>query len=296
MSNATWEIDGRDVEVTNLERIYFPDDGVLKADVVEYYRRIGPMMLPHLQNRAISMKRYPRGLAGVSFYQKRIPDYFPDWIETVKVETEDGEQIEQVVVCDVPSLVYLANQGMMTPHVWLAKIDAPRRPDRMVFDFDPPEDARSFDNVVFGARRARELLEERGLRSFVMTTGSRGLHVVIPLVPHWDVDAVREFARSLSQELAHAYPDKLTVEHRKAKRGDRVFIDYLRNAYAQTTVAPYAVRGRPRAPVAAPLEWNELGSSDFGPRRWNIENICRRLGQRGDPWEEIDRSQQPLPL
>jgi bifunctional non-homologous end joining protein LigD len=191
------------------------------------------------------------------------------------------------------TLVYLADQACITPHTWLSRVDRLDRPDRLVFDLDPSKE--DFSAVRAAARRLGDLLEdELGLARFAMTTGSRGVHVVVPLRRDHDVDEVRRFARDVARVIAERYPDDLTVEARKAKRGDRILVDVARNGWAQTVVAPYAVRPKPRAPVATPLDWSELSDSRLGPQRWNVRNLFRRLDRDGDPWAAIARSARSL--
>jgi len=283
------EVGGRAVAVSSPDKVLFPEDGTTKADLARYYAKVADTMLPHLKGRPISMLRYPDGIEGESFFQKDVPDYFPAWIRRAKVEKEGGT-LEMMVAEEPAALVYLAGQACITPHVWLSRIDRPQRPDRLIFDFDPSGD--DFGPVRDGARRMRDLLEELGLAPFVMTTGSRGLHVTVPLDRSADFDVVRTFARGCAELLVARRPDHLTVEHRKAKRGGRVYVDTGRNAYAQTGVAPYAVRALPGAPVATPLDWSELGRAR--PRSTTIANLFRRLGRKDDSWADIDRRARPL--
>lgn len=297
----TVEVGGREVALSKPEKLLFPgsgrDPGLSKGGLVDYYRRAAATMLPHVAGRPVSMHRFPDGIGGKRFFQKDAPDYFPDWIRTEEVAKEGGT-VRHVVCDDAATLVYLANQACITPHVWLSRVAHLERPDRLVFDLDPPDgggrsgDERGLDRLRWSARRTRDLLDALGLPAFLMTTGSRGFHVVVPLEPAAGFDAVRDFAAGVARLLARRHPERLTVEHRKAKREDRVFVDYLRNGYAQTAVPPYAVRARPGAPVATPLEWRELGRAT--PRRYTVKNLFRRLGQKGDPWAGIGDSATTL--
>jgi bifunctional non-homologous end joining protein LigD len=240
------------------------------------------------------MQRFPDGIAAEGFYEKEAPDYFPDWIATGEVAKEGGSN-RQVIIGEPATLAYLAQQACITPHIWLSRAASVRNPDRMVFDFDPSRPWRKAFAEVRGAARAlRDLLDEIGLVGYVMTSGSRGLHVHVPIRPDEDFDAVKDFARDIAERLAARHPDRLTTAARKNRRGDRIFIDYLRNDYAQTTVAPYALRARPGAPVATPLDWSELGSSGMGPRRYTLLNIFRRLAQKDDPWHAMGRRARSL--
>jgi bifunctional non-homologous end joining protein LigD len=197
------------------------------------------------------------------------------------------------VVCqNAATLVYLANQACITPHLWLSRQDKPDHPDRMIFDLDPWDD--DFEPVRSAARSLKKLLEALELVPFLMTTGSRGLHVVVPLDRKSNFDEVREFALDVADLLANQEPGRLTTEQSKEKRGSRIFVDVLRNAYAQTTPAPYAVRAKAGAPVAAPLEWEELSSRSVNSRRYTLRNMFRRLGQKEDPWEGMGRRARSL--
>jgi bifunctional non-homologous end joining protein LigD len=279
------------VAVSNPRKVLFPADGITKADLAAYYLRVAPTMLPHLAGRPVTMHRFPDGIGALGFLQKNVPDTFPDWVERVRVLKKTGH-LDHLLCADAATLVFLADQGTITPHVWLSRADAPMHPDRLVLDLDPPG---AFEEARFAARAARALFEEVGLKPFVMTTGSRGLHVVVPLDRRWVFDRVREFARDAAALLARRNPDRLTTEHRKAKRGDRVFLDAGRNAYAQTVVAPYAVRALDGAPVATPLDWEELARlQDAG--RYTLRNLFRRLARKGDPWRGIHRHAQSLVL
>lgn len=285
--NEAIEVGERKVAVSNLDKVLFPGEGITKGDLIDYYRRIAEVMLPHLRDRPLTMHRFPDGLAREGFYQKEVSEHFPGWIERVAVEKKGGE-VTHVLCNDATTLVYLANQAVVTPHVWLSRADRPRRPDRLVFDLDPPERGEGgFALVKDGARAVRGALEALELPCFLMTTGSRGLHVVVPLRRERDFDDVRAFARSVAELVAGRDPDRFTVAQRKDKRAGRLYVDFMRNGYAQTAVAPYAVRARPGAPVATPLEWNELGRRGLSARSWDIGNIFRRLGQKQDPWREI---------
>jgi len=277
-------IDGHEIHLSREDKQLFPD-GTTKGELIAYYREVAPTMLPHLRRRPLTMHRFPDGVAGESFYQQDMPDYFPGWIHHVMVKKEGGK-VTHVVCDDAATLVYLANQACITPHMWLSRRDRLHHPDRLVFDFDPS--AEDFAPVREGARRLKDLLTAAGLTPFVMTTGSRGLHVVAPLDGEADFDTVRQFATRVADILSEQNSEAFTTERLKAKRGGRVFIDVARNAYAQTAVAPYAVRARSVPYVATPLEWDEIGDADLTPTKYSIQNIFRRLGQKGDPWRDID--------
>jgi bifunctional non-homologous end joining protein LigD len=280
----------RSVELSRPGKVLFPP-GITKEDLARYYERIAPTMLPHLRGRPVSMERFPDGIEGQRLVHKNVPGHFPDWIDRVKVAKRGGS-VTHVVCSEAATLVYLANQACITPHVWLSRADRIDRPDRMIFDFDP-SDGTSFADIRAASRAAGDLLRELGLAPFAMTTGSRGVHVTVPLQRRADFDAVRAFARDVAEVLV-AGDEHLTLEQRKVNRGDRIYVDVGRNAYAQTAVPPYAARPRPEAPVATPLEWDELSDAALAPDGWSIQTIFERLQEKGDPWAEIGRAARPL--
>ncbi len=273
-------------DLSHPDKVLFPGVGITKGDLAGYYRELAPVMLPYLEDRPLSLQRFPDGIDGDGFYQKEAGGHFPDFVDRVTVKKEGGS-VHQVVCNKAATLVYLAGQAVITPHPWLSRTGRLHRPDLLVFDLDPP--GEGFEPVKRAARDVREMLEEIGLISFVKTTGSKGLHVVAPLDRSADFDAVRALARDAARLLAARHPDRLTVEVRKDKRKGRLFLDTARNAYAQTAVAPYAVRALPGAPVAAPLDWEELGDGKLDARSYTLQNVRRRLGQREDPWKGMMR-------
>lgn len=277
------------VELTHEDKRIFP--GISKGEFVAYYQTIAPIMLPYMKDRPVAMHRFVNGIAQEGFYQKDAGSYFPPWITTKAIKKQGGGVVHYVVCNNAATLVYLANQLCITPHIWLSKIDTLRYPDRMIFDLDPSRN--NFRYVCTIAQRVRELLQARGLKPFVMTTGSRGLHVVTPLKPIHTFNQVCAFARTIAQEIVHDDPKHCTLEFYKQQRKSAIFIDILRNTYAQTTVAPYAVRARPGAPVATPLEWEELAdlrSSHY----YTIRTMQKRLETVGDPWNGMARYARSL--
>jgi bifunctional non-homologous end joining protein LigD len=279
------------VRITRPQKLLFPHDRIDKRQLAEYYARIAATMLPYLRDRPVTMERYPDGIQGMRLIQKRAASYFPNWIMTASMEKQDGT-VRHVLCQDAPTLVYLAIQACITPHVWLSRSDKPNHPDQLIFDLDPSDG--NFRDVCRAALRLRELLGREGLTAFVKTTGSRGLHVLVPLNRGADFDEVRAFAREIAAELAGTDPQHLTVEMRKDKRAGRIFIDTARNAYAQTAAPPYAVRPRRGAPVATPLEWKELEDPRLRPDRYTIRNIFDRLQRKGDVWKNLNRHARGL--
>jgi bifunctional non-homologous end joining protein LigD len=281
----------RTVEITHANRVLFPRAGLTKLDLARHYDRVAPAMLPHVRDRPVAMDAYPDGVASGGYYIKEIPAHFPDWIARATVPKRGGE-VTHVLANDRATLVYLAGQNVVTPHVWLSRADRPNHPDRLIFDLDPSRDR--FAEVRAAARTLGDMLRDLGLAPFAMTTGSRGLHVVVPLRRRETFDAVRAFARAAANTLVARDPKRLTTAQRKSGRGDRIFVDVLRNGYAQHAVAAYAVRPKPTAPVATPLRWEELDDRRLGPQRWTVETIGERLDSDGDAWKGIARHARGL--
>jgi bifunctional non-homologous end joining protein LigD len=277
---------GHDVGITRPEKVLFPEDGITKGDLVRYFERVSSWMLPHLRGWPLAMQRFPDGIDGFGFFQKAAAKYYPDWIRKVTVPKAGGT-VTHVICDDRATLAYLANQACLTPHIWLSQADKPRQPDRMVFDLDPPNAV--FTGVIRGANLLREILERLELPAYIKATGSRGLHVVVPLHPDWDFDEVRAFARQAGEMVVNRDPSLFTMEQHKNKRGGRVFIDTNRNAYAQTAVAPYAIRARDGAPAAVPLDWPELRKKNFRPDGVTLKTISTRLEKIEDPWKDFYR-------
>ncbi|MGH2723725.1 MAG: non-homologous end-joining DNA ligase [Actinomycetota bacterium] len=282
----------RTIEISRPDKVLFPGDGITKADVVDHYLRVAPAMLPHLRDRPVNMQRFPEGIEAGGFYEKKVPRHFPDWVPRVRVSLGDGGSQEQVMAQDAATLAYLANQACLIPHVWLSRKDRLDHPDQMIFDLDPSTD--DFEPVRDGALALREILEGIGLVPFVKTSGSKGLHVHVPLDRRVPFDEVRAFARRVAAAAAARDPDRLTTEQRKAKRRGRVFIDILRNGYGQTAVPPFAVRALPGAPVAVPVGWEEAARRGLGPRSFRLANVARRLERGHDPWEGFRRRARSL--
>ena len=279
----------RTIAVTHGDRVVLSDSGTTKAEIVEHYHRVSPHMLPHVRGRPVMMQRFPGGAGSPPIYQKAIPSHFPEWIRRVTVPKVGGT-VTHVVCDDAATLVYIANQGCITPHVWLSRVEHLDRPDRLIIDLDPGSGGVA--DARFAARAARELLTEAGLVPHLMATGSRGYHVVVPLRPTEGFDEVRAVAFRLAEALARRAPDRLTTEFYKSDRGGRLYLDCNRNAWAQTAVPPYAVRPRPGAPVALPLAWEELETAD--PDGWTVRTVGERLEQVPDPWRGFARRARSL--
>lgn len=270
-------------KISKLDKIFFPENKISKGDVIDYYERISGIMLPYLENRPLTMLRYPNGIEDKKFFQKDEPDYFPDWITTEKIKKKEKGSTQYVVCNNKETLVYLANQACITPHVWLSTVQKLTQPNRFIFDLDPADN--NFKKVKSAAQKIRELLEEEfNFPVYVMTTGSRGLHLMVPLQPEKDFDEVRSFTQQLAKHLEQKFPEEMTTAVRKEKREGKLFLDVARNAFAQTAVAPYALRALPKAPVATPLDWEELSGLNSA-QKYTLKNIFKRLGSKEDPWK-----------
>ena len=275
----------RIVPANRAQKALFPDSGITKRDLARYYESVADTMLAHVKDRAVTMHRYPNGIDEKPFYQKKAPKYFPEWVARAEVPLETGGTRPQVVLTAAATLAFLADQACVTPHVWLSRVDKLETPDWLVFDLDPGR--RGFAEVREAAGWIRETLTELELPAFLQTTGSRGLHVIVPLKRTADFQETGRFAREAAELTARRHPQALTVEAGRSQRRGRTFIGTLRNAFGRTIVAPYAVRARPRAPVATPIEWDELGHKGMKSQRFRIKEIAKRLREEGDPWASL---------
>ncbi|HWH93099.1 MAG TPA: non-homologous end-joining DNA ligase [Baekduia sp.] len=283
----------RTVRLTHPERLLWPDAGLTKGDLYEYFGAIADVMVPHVHDRPVSLQRFRESVDKGGFFQKEIPKGAPGWVATVEVPKRDGV-VHHVLANDRETLQWLAQQGCITPHVFTARADRLDRPDRLVIDLDPSRD--DFSAVRRAALQCGDALRARGLEPFAMVTGSRGIHVVVPLKRTGAAADALAWVRAFAAELADAQPDALTTEFRKAKRDERIYLDVARNGPAQTVVPPYAPRPRAGAPVATPLRWEELDDDGLRPDGWTLKTIMRRLDDLGgDPWADIAAAARALP-
>lgn len=281
------------VDIKNRDKIYFPGKKLTKGDIIDYYDKIADYLLPFLKDRPLTLSRFPDGIDEDGFYQKKVSDYFPEWIEVVEVSKKEGGSISQVICNNKATLIYLVNQGTISFHPWLSTTTDLNKPNKLVFDLDPPQG--DFDLVLKAAKFLRSLLEDQlGLNAFVMTTGSEGLHVLCPLRVKKGFDEVRSFASDVAEYMTHEQPDAFTVATRKEKRDGRLFIDYLRNGYGQTSIPPYSLRALEGAPVATPLDWGELDKERLTSQSYHIKNIFRRLSQKNDSWDHFQQKAKGL--
>ena len=280
------------VRVSSRDKVMFPN-GITKGELADYYSSIAAVAVPHMRDRPVAMHVFPKGIDKGGVYIKQAAKHFPDWIKRVTVKKRGGS-VDHVVVNRPETLVYLAGQNVVTPHLWLARADIITKPDRLIFDFDPEHER--FAEVRAAARALGDVLRDLGLAPHAMTSGSRGLHVTVPLKRTRTFEEVRAFADAIGDLMVEQDPKRLTRVWSKAERGDRIYVDTGRNAYAQHAVAPYAVRAKDGAPVATPLRWDELSDRSLRPGRWTIRTLPNRLAaEGGDPWAGIAKHARALP-
>jgi bifunctional non-homologous end joining protein LigD len=277
--------------ISHPEKVLFPDDGITKGDLAAYYEAVAPFMLPHIRGRPVTMERYPAGIGAPGFMQKDVSKGFPAWLERIEVPKKGGS-VHHPIANDTRSLLWLANQNSITPHVWTSRAPDIYSPDLCVFDLDPATDEP--DQLRNTALSLRELLDELGLPSWIKTSGSKGYHIVVPLKPHQETEEVAQFAHDVGSVLVQRNPDQLTQEFSKSKRDGRIYIDTGRNGYSATFAAPYAVRAKQGAPVSAPCTWAEIEQGAVGPQTVTLKNMEKRLADVGDLWSDLKRKQRSL--
>jgi bifunctional non-homologous end joining protein LigD len=276
--------EGRSVQISHPEKVLFPDDGITKGELASYYEAMAPHMLPHVRRRPITMERYPSGIGHGGFLQKDVSRGFPAWLERVEAPKKGGV-VHYPIVDDTRSLLWLANQNCITPHVWTSRAPRLYQPDICVFDLDPSQE--ELDDLRAAALAVRDLLQELGHTSWVKTSGSKGFHIVIPVAGEAGFDEIAAFALSVAQTLVQRHPDTLTLEFSKAERRGRIYVDTGRNGYSATFAATYAVRARPGAPVSAPCTWQELERGEVEPRTFTLRSMAERIAKVGDLWSDM---------
>jgi bifunctional non-homologous end joining protein LigD len=269
------------VVITHPEKVLFPDDGITKGDLAAYYEAIAPAMVPHMRNRPVTMERFPAGIGRKGFIQKDVSKGFPSWLERVEVPKKDGT-VHHPLVTDARSLLWLANQNSITPHVWTSRVPDLLHPDVCVFDLDPSID--SPDALRVATLQLRDVLDELGLPSWVKTSGSKGFHIVVPLDGSHEMGQVEAFAHAVGTLLVIRHPQTFTQEFHKVDRGRRILVDTGRNGYSATFAAAYAVRPKKGAPVSAPCTWEEVESGAVVPQSFTLKTMPARMDGAGDLW------------
>jgi bifunctional non-homologous end joining protein LigD len=278
--------DGRKVRLTNLSKLFWPDLRITKRDLLQYYADVSSVLLPHVRDRAMVMKRYPNGAYGMFFFMKRAPSPRPDWIRTCAIEHDSGNIIDFPVIDDLPSLLWVVNLGCVDLNQWYAKCDDVNRPDYLHFDLDPGPGA-TWQNVLEAGLIVRDALEGLGMKPLVKTSGSKGLHVYVPIVRGPLQKDVWTFAKALSWQLAPRHPQLLTAEYKKEKRPHgRVLVDYNQNAWGRTLASIYSVRPRKDAPVSTPVAWDEI-ERGVKIEDFRIDNVPARVAEVGDLWKPL---------
>lgn len=286
IDNATMTVAGREVRLTNLRKLFWPERGITKGALIQYYADVAPVLLPHIKDRAMVMKRYPHGAAGPFFFMKRAPTPRPPWIRTCTINHDSGNVIDFPVIDDVASLMWVINLGCIDLNQWYAKCDEVNRPDYLHFDLDPGNGA-TFDQVRECALIVRDALETLTMRPVVKTSGSKGMHIYVPIVRGPVQKTVWTFAKALAVELASRHPALMTSEYKVAKRPKgRVLVDYNQNRWGSTLASIYSVRPTPLATVSTPLTWDEVAAGarieDF-----RLDNVRDRIKKYGDLWKPL---------
>ncbi|MDQ3804760.1 MAG: non-homologous end-joining DNA ligase [Acidobacteriota bacterium] len=282
------------VPLTHLERVYWPDEGYTKGDLVRYYDEISRLILPYLEDRPLIMKRYPAGIRGQSFHQHDVNEV-PDFVRTVTLEVEEGgHTVDYIVGTGRATLLYMANLGAIERHPFHSRVENLDRPDWFVFDLDPGEGV-AFETICELAVAVRGVLARLGLEGYPKTSGSRGVHVYVPVKPVYDYGRIAELAERVATVVARENPETATVERSlKKRRRGQIYVDHMQNAKGKSVVAPYSVRPRPGAPVSAPLEWGEVERKKITPRDFTIKNMLRRVGRKGDLFKPVLGGRQRL--
>ncbi|MGH7126001.1 MAG: non-homologous end-joining DNA ligase [Stellaceae bacterium] len=283
---TTVSVGGKKVRLTNVEKLYWPRLGISKGDLLRYYADVSAWLLPHLRDRAMVMKRYPHGAAGEFFFMKRIPEPHPEWVETCAIRHASGNVIRFPMIQDLAALLWVVNLGCLDLNPWYSRCDDVDRPDFVHFDLDPVKGG-SFAQVRETALLVREHLQRLGMKAFAKTTGSRGIHVYVPIVRGPVQKRVWAFAKELAQQVAVRAPEVATAEYRIAKRpARRVLIDYNQNAWGRTLASIYSVRPHPRACVSAPVTWDEV-KKGIEIEDFRIDNVRARFSRVGDLWKPL---------
>jgi DNA ligase D len=284
-------IDGHDVRITSPEKVFFPERGETKLDVVRHYMNVADPLMRTMGGRPLLLQRFPNGATGSSFFQKRIPDSAPEWLETTVVSTPNGTESRALVAADVAHIAWAVNLGCLGFHVWPYLASQPDIADELRLDLDP-QPGTDFTDVRKAAHELKALLDEKGIVGYPKTTGNRGLHVYVRLEPRWDSYEVRAAAVAVARELERRRPDILTAQWWKEDRGERVFVDFNQNAPHKTVFGAWCIRARPGAQVSTPILWDEL--DEIHPDDLTVASLPGRLAAEGDPWLEMNDHPQSL--
>jgi bifunctional non-homologous end joining protein LigD len=293
VKEATLEVDSHTLKFTNLKKVFYPDEGYTKRDVINYYDAVSGLILPHLKDRPLSLKRYPNGIKDEFFFQKHVPESFAPWLRTELIDSDHNEApINYVFAQDRASLLYLANLGCIDQNPWMSRLGSLDNPDFILIDLDPQD--CPYDMIVEAALLAKQVLDEIGLEGYPKTTGGRGMHVYIPVETDYTYDQTRTFAEVIARIAVRRKPELFTTPRSVAKRErNRVYFDWVQNAKSKTIAAPYVLRAYPGAPVATPLEWDEVRKG-LDPRQFNIANAVERFREKGDLFAGVLKRPQKM--
>jgi bifunctional non-homologous end joining protein LigD len=278
--------------VSHPDKVLFPEDGITKGELAEYYAAIGEVMLPHIRGRPVTMERFPNGIGAGGFLQKDVSKGFPSWLERVEAPKRGGV-VHYPIITEQRGLDWLANQNCITPHVWASRVPNLYQPDVCVFDLDPA--VEDLPVLRAAALLVRDVLGDLGLASWVKTSGSKGFHIVVPLKVGPGFDEVAAFTQAVGREVVQRDPEHLTLEFSKADRGGRIYMDVGRNGYSATFAAAYAVRARRGAPVSAPCTWEEVASGEVSPQTFGLRSMPERVAEVGDLWADMGAKASTLP-
>lgn len=295
MDREVWELEGHRVTVTHLDKLFWPEEGITKGDLLHYYQKMGPVMLPYLRDRPVTLHVFPDGIKGGAYYRRERPAHAPRWIRSVAYRPVSLQEVIHVPVIDnLAALIWFANLGSIEFHGWGSRLPALEEPDMAFLDLDPGDEA-SFEQVVEAALCVRDLLEEIGVDGYVKTSGGRGLHVYIPLASGYTFKAVRTWVKRLARLLASRRPSLILVARGATHRGKEVSIDYAQNSLGRNMAVPYTVRAHPGAPVSTPLSWEELQANALRPEMFTLHTVPDRVRQQGDLFQNVLVRRQHLP-
>ena len=290
-STTLVNVEEREIPLSNLDKVLWPQEGYTKGDLIDYYVRVAPYMLGHLHNRPLVFTRYPDGIGGKHFYQKNAPDYLPEWINTFTWVSDDGSANHHILAEDRATLAWLGNQACLEIHTWLSNSHSILNPDYVVFDLDPSEGS-TWQNVVDIALTLKNILDQLGLKGYLKTSGAEGLHIYLPIVAKYSYEEARSFAGKIAELVCAVLPDIATIERTVSKRGSKVYVDYMQNVVGKTLCAPYSVRPRAGAPVSTPLHWEEI--EHISPGQFSIKTVFDRLQPQGDLFRPVLQDKQNL--
>lgn len=291
----TWQVDSYALVVSNLQKVFWPEDHLTKEDMLRYYQTVAPTMLLYLKDRPVTLRVFPDGIHGFSYYRRDAPEHAPTWLRSMDYQPETSERVIQLPLIDhAASLLWLANEGAVEFHSWASCVTNLTQPDVAILDLDPGDQA-TFRDVLQAALRVRKAMEALNLHSYPKTSGGRGIHVYLPLDSGHTFEEVRAWVRVLAERLATSYPELIAVAHGATHRGGQVTIDHAQNSIGRNTAAPYTLRARPGAPVSAPLTWSEVETGQMHPLDLTLRTLPERLQKVGDLFAAVLRGGQRLP-